>query len=442
MSLLVVGLSHRSAPVSVLDRAALPRVAVDALLDDVHEATHVSEAAVIATCNRLEVYADVAKFHGGVDEVSALLARHTGLGLAELTRHLYVHYDDRAAHHLFAVAAGLDSMAVGETQVLGQVRTSLRHAQDAGTAGRVLNEAFSAALRSAKRVHAETGLDRVGRSLVELGLAAVEPVLGGIGGRRAVVVGTGSMASLAATTLWSAGASVTVAGRTPASAASLAAKVAGHSVPLEDLAGALDDADLLVSCTGATGVVVPAWLVGEVMVGRPHRPLGVVDLALPHDVDPAVRDVPGVVLADLATLSQYGAQHDAARYGAGEGYPSDVEQARQVVAEEVALFLGERRADGVAATVVALRTLGDDVVEAELQRLGARVPTLDEAARDEVASTVRRVVDKLLHAPTVRVKELAAGPDGPAYEAALRELFALDRTVVAAVTRPGEEDAR
>jgi len=419
MSLLVVGLSHRSASVEALERVALNQDAAVKLLDDIHTSDHLSEAVVLATCNRVEMYADAATFHGGVDDATARLARHTGADIEELTANLYVHYEERAVAHLFNVAAGLDSMVVGESQILGQVRDAFRLAQTSGTTGRALGELFQAALRVGKRAHAETGIDAAGRSLVSVGLEAAVP--DGVAGRSAVVVGAGSMASLAVTTLARAGAEVAVANRTYERGVQLAESVGGTPLAMSAVPAALAGADLLVTCTGAADTVVPFEVV------EAAGPLVVLDLALPRDVDPAVRELPDVRLVDIATLAPSVAQAPAG---------SEVEAVGAIVADELAGFLAARRQAKVAPTVVALRARADDVVEVELKRTHGRLPELDGRARAEVAATVRRVVDKLLHAPTVRVKELANGPDGATYESALVELFALDRRAVAAVTQP------
>jgi len=435
MSALVVGLSHHTAPVTVLERAALSADAVEKLLADVHSAEHICEAVAVVTCNRVELYADVATFHGGVDEISSLLARHVQADLAELTSHLYVHYEDAAVSHLFHVASGLDSMVVGESQILGQVREAYRRAQAAETVGRVLQALFPAALRVGKRCHAETGIDSAGRSVVTVGLAAVAPA--GVAGSQALVVGAGSMAALAASTLVREGADVVVASRSADRAERLAGIVGGRTIELSRLSRALVDVDVVVSCTGAAEVVLSADMVEAAVRERGGRPLRVLDVALPRDVDLAVHALPGVVAADLATLA---GRHDLA--AAAE----DVAAVRAIVADELAAFAGARRQTQVAPTVVALRAMADDVVASELARMGSRLPDLDARALEEITKTVRRVVDKLLHAPTVRIKELAAEPGGASYESALRELFALDPRAVEAVVRPtlelDEGDAR
>jgi glutamyl-tRNA reductase len=428
MSALVVGLSHHTAPVTVLERAALSADAVEKLLADVHSAEHICEAVAVVTCNRVELYADVATFHGGVEEISSLLARHVQADLAELTSHLYVHYEDAAVSHLFHVASGLDSMVVGESQILGQVREAYRRAQAAETVGRVLQALFPAALRVGKRCHAETGIDSAGRSVVTVGLAAVAPA--GVAGSHALVVGAGSMAALAASTLVREGADVVVASRSTDRAERLAGIVGGRAIELSRLSRALVDVDVVVSCTGAAEVVLSADMVEAAVRERAGRPLRVLDVALPRDVDLAVHALPGVVAADLATLAS---RHDLA--AAAE----DVAAVRAIVADELAAYAGARRRAQVAPTVVALRAMADDVVESELARMGSRLPDLDGRALEEITKTVRRVVDKLLHAPTVRIKELAAEPGGASYESALRELFALDPRAVEAVVRPALE---
>ncbi|WP_308198399.1 glutamyl-tRNA reductase [Actinomadura terrae] len=432
MSVLVVGLSHRSAPVAVLERTAVTGDDLAKLLTSVHGAANVAEAAIVSTCNRVEVYAVVDKFHGGVSAISELLALHSGVPLEDLTRYLYVHYEERAVQHVFAVACGLESMVVGEGQILGQMRQAFRLAQEHRTLGRDLHDVLQQALRVGKRAHHETGIDKAGASLVSVGLEVAERHLGPLPGVRALVVGAGSMSSLAAATLSRAGArEIVVANRTHARAVRLAEslEVPARAIELADLDEAITDADLVVSCTGAAGLVLTAERLRARGVGADGRRRFFLDLALPHDIDRAVRDLAGAALAGLDDLRT--AQE--ARRAIG---PEAVEAARVIVREEVAAFLGAARAAAVAPTVVALRSKAAEVVRSELARLGGRLPELDERARKEIDQTVRRVVDKLLHAPTVRVKELAAAPGGDSYAVALRELFDLDPKAPEAVTRP------
>jgi glutamyl-tRNA reductase len=558
MSLLVVGLSHRSAPVSVLERAALSADAQMKLLQDTVAAEPAAEAAVLATCNRIELYADVDKFHAGVAELSTLLAQHSGVGLEELTPYLYVHYEDRAVHHLFSVACGLDSMVVGEGQILGQIKDALAKAQDLHTAGRLLNDLFQQALRVGKRAHSETGIDRAGQSLVTFGLeqlASGSAVEQWVRGKKALVIGAGSMSSLAAATLARAGVTeVVIANRTYDRAERLAqilsegddTDVLARAVPMESVPVELTRADVAVSCTGATGLVltadavaaavegrtgepvadigddrrttaqgtdvrqtplpptsvgadegcpldltaVPAgfsvmgeaavagmdaatleqhaaWAAGGAVdrreaarrspeadaelisalavtaatvgriperrrpepvaeIPRPQPVLFLLDLAMPRDIDAAVHRLTGVRLVDIESLAE--ASADAPMV-------ADVDQVRRIVSDEVAAFGAAQRAAHITPTVVALRTMAADVVASEIARLEGRLPGLDDKHRAEITQTVRRVVDKLLHAPTVRVKQLAAEPGGAGYADALRTLFDLDQETVASVSR-------
>jgi glutamyl-tRNA reductase len=417
MSELVVGLSYRTAPIGLLERAALGDGAARALEAELLRQEHVAEAVVLSTCNRLEVYAEVTRFHGGVDDVGEALASATGIGLSELTAHLYVHYEAAAVMHLFAVASGLESMAVGEQQILGQVRTALRAAQRGGSAGRVLGGLLQRALHVGKRAHSETTLDRAGRTLVEIGLDRAAAVVGPLPAAQVLVVGAGAMSGLVVATLQRAGVSrLAVANRTPERAERLAGPVGARVVPLPELSSALADADVVVSCTGAVGHVVTADLAASASAGRGGGRQVYLDLALPRDVDPRAADVPGVQVLDLEAL---GRDLPPAAFG------MHVEQARAIVAQEAADYLTARRAESVAPTVVALRARAREVVEAELARLAGRQPDLDPAVRAEVERTVHRVVEKLLHTPTVRVKQLATAPGGDSYADALRALFDL-----------------
>lgn len=443
MSLLVVGLSHRSAPVSVLERASLAPHTQAKLLQDTLAAEPAAEGAVLATCNRIELYADVDKFHAGVAELSTLLAQHSGVGLEELTPYLYVHYEDRAVHHLFSVACGLDSMVVGEGQILGQIKDALALGQELHTAGRLLNDLFQQALRVGKRAHSETGIDRAGQSLVTFGLEQLADgtdVDDWAAGKRALVIGAGSMSSLAAATLARSGvAEIVIANRTAARAERLvqiltepgSTGVAARAVEMVAVGDELTRADVVVSCTGATGLVLTGEAVETATAGR-TAPLALLDLAMPRDIDAAAHRLPGVRLVDIESLAEASADAPMA---------VDVDQVRSIVSDEVAAFGAAQRAAHITPTVVALRTMAADVVAGEVARLEGRLPGLDDKQRAEITQTVRRVVDKLLHAPTVRVKQLASEPGGAGYADALRTLFDLDPETVASVSRADLNDA-
>ncbi|MFI0423317.1 glutamyl-tRNA reductase [Spongiactinospora sp. 9N601] len=427
MSVLAVGLSHRTAPVALLERVAVSGDSLVKLLHDVHRSECVAEAMVVSTCNRVEIYADVQRFHSAVSGLSELLGTYANVPVEHLAPHLYVHYEDRAVSHLFSVTSGLESMVVGEGQILGQVRQALRLAQEEGTLGSTLNEMAQHALRVGKRVHTDTGIDHAGASLVGVGLELAERVLGPIQGKRALVVGAGSMSALSAATLARAGVTgIVIANRTYERAVRLAETVGGRPARLDDLPAELAQADIVISCTGGGNLVITP----EMITGT--GPLFLLDLALPHDIDPGVRALPGVTLVDLEAI-----QNSGLGSGTGTDAGDVVEAARRIVAEEVAGHLEVVRAARVTPTVVALRSKAAGVVEAELGRLVSRVPDMDQRVRDEVTQTMRRVVDKLLHEPTVRVKQLAASPSGDHYAEALRELFNLDPKMPEAVRQAG-----
>jgi glutamyl-tRNA reductase len=377
--------------------------------------------------------------------------------MGDLTKHAYVRYSEAAVEHLFAVASGLDSAVVGEQQVLGQVRRAYATAEANRTVGRILHDLSQRALSVGKRVHSETSIDAAGGSVVSVALhVAAErlyrPELGpsytALAGRTATVIGAGSMGSLTAAHLVRAGVGhVNVVNRSLPRAQRLAASIAEQGVTaqawtLDQLPAALVDADVVVSCTGAVRPVVSLADVHHALAASQRdeltAPLVLCDLGMPRDVDPAVAGLPGVSVVDMDRV-----QREPSARAASDA----ADAARRIVAAEVASYLASQRMAEVTPTVTALRQRAADLVEAELLRLESRLPDLGHEQRQEVACTVRRVVDKLLHAPTVRVKQLAGAPGADTYAEALRELFELDPQAVDAlaagemVLRPTDSDA-
>jgi glutamyl-tRNA reductase len=420
VSILVVSVSHKSTSVSHLAQLALESHAAAKLAEQLVDSEHIDEALVLSTCNRTELYASVSRFHGALDDATQALADVAGLRAGEVRSLCAVFFDEGAVAHTFSVASGLDSLVVGESQILGQVKGALALSQTHQTVGAVLNALFQQAIRVGKRVHTETGIGAAGRSLVSAAYALLSEEIGELEGSRVLVVGAGAMAGLAARTAAADGALVTCANRTLARAERLAEAVGGKAVALSDLGDALAATDVLVTCTGARTLTIGV----DDLAGTPVR--GVVDLALPADVAPEVaeHDICLVNLDRLVTDQPDGAS------------AQEIEDARGLVRDEVANFLALRRAAHVAPTVVALRSMASDVVAAELRRLEARLPHLDDHERQQIQHSMRRVVEKLLHAPTVRVQELSSEPDAVDYAAALRVLFALDPQTVAAVMSP------
>jgi glutamyl-tRNA reductase len=439
VSVLLFGVSHRSAPVSVLEQLSSDESEQVKIVDRLMQSPLVTEAIVLSTCNRVEVYAVVDAFHGGLSVIGQVLSEHSGMSLGDLTKYAYVRYSEAAVEHLFAVASGLDSAVVGEQQVLGQVRSAYAAAEANRTVGRVLHELAQRALAVGKRVHSETGIDAAGASVVSVALGMADTKLGGLKGKTAVVVGAGAMGALSAAHLARAGIrDIHVVNRSLPRAQRLARKIresgaGAEALSLDGLASALADADVVVSCTGAVRPVVSLADVHNALAAtrrdETDRPLVICDLGMPRDVDPAVVGLPGVWVVDMDRVQREPSARAAA---------ADAEAARHLVAAEVATYLAGQRMAEVTPTVTALRQRAADVVEAELLRLDHRLPGLEAVQRDEVARTVRRVVDKLLHAPTVRIKQLASAPGGDSYAEALRELFELDQTAVDAVANAGE----
>ncbi|MCB1296890.1 MAG: glutamyl-tRNA reductase [Gordonia sp.] len=447
MSVLLFGVSHRSAPVEVLERISVSEYDRPKLVHKLLAHRSISEAMLVSTCNRIEIYAVVDAFHPALEAVGEVLGEHSGMGVNELTKHAYVRYSEAAVEHLFTVAAGLDSMVVGEQQILGQIRNAYLSADAEKAAGRTLHELAQQALRVGKRVHTETGIDRAGASVVSVALHRAKTLIAGDPDaarlRSAVVIGAGAMGGLATAHLAREGVGhMVVVNRTLANAEHLAGNVAAnHGISvrgagLDDLASVMADTDIVVVATGSVGAVVGVGEVHQALAARTATtPLVICDLGLPRNVDPAAARLPGVHIVDIAGL-----RDDEATRAA----ENDALAARSIVAAELTDYLTLQRQAEVTPTVAALRQRAAEVVEAEILRLETRLPGLDDPQRDEVAKTVRRVVDKLLHAPTVRVKQLAATPNGDHYAEALRELFELKPGATGPVSAPetGLDDRR
>ena len=407
MSILAVSVSHRTASLDVLAAVAMAEGDGRTLAKSLVSRDFIDEALVLSTCNRTEVYVEASVFHPALEAIIDAIGVHAGLSRSELHSTCAVYYSDAAVTHCFTLVPGLDSLVVGESQVLGQVRTALSLAQQSGTSGPVLNSLFQQALRVGKRVHSETTIGGAGRSVLSAALGQLAGYGIAPAGRACLVVGAGQMAGLAARTLASLGGDITCINRTFSRAQRLASEVEGVARPFAELADAVAQADLVVTCTGAR-------LINLDTLGS-RVPRAIIDLALPPDVEPAVGQ--RCVLVNLASIAQL---HD----------DTDAEQARTLVDAEVAAFLTRQRADAVTPTVVALRSMATDIVDVELRRLCGKLPSLESEVVDEIARTLTRVADKFVHEPSVRVREFA-GDDDVDYASVLRTLFALDAGLLA-----------
>ncbi|HYH27319.1 MAG TPA: glutamyl-tRNA reductase [Actinomycetota bacterium] len=393
MPVLSLGISYRRAPIELLERLAFSDDDLAKAYRRLGDLASVRGAVLLSTCNRVEVHAEVTAYHQGFQELKRFLAESRDVEADHIAEPLYSHYDDDAVEHVFAVASGLDSMVVGEPQILGQVRESLKRAEAEGAATPVLSDLFRQATRVGRRVRAETAVGSAPAAFVEAGAVPAAGHLGGLAGRSLLVVGAGQMGALAVRALREHGIGpVRILNRTPARAAKLAEQVGGDHGGLDALPESLAEADLVVSSTGATGTVIDRSLVEQ--AGR--RPQFFMDLAVPRDVDPSVRDVAGVGVADIEDL----------RGHVVGGPDGELKRARSVVTEEVERYAARRRAAKMAPLIQALRSRGEEIREGELRRLSSRLASLSTEDRETVEALTRGIVNKLLHEPVVRVKDL------------------------------------
>ena len=420
MSVVVIGLNHRTAPLDLLERMAIGDGQLAKALHDLTTREHISEALVLSTCNRTEVYAVAERFHGAYSDIRGFLADFSFLPPEEFSDHLYVHYDSAAAAHLMSVTAGLDSAVLGESEVQGQVKLAWERSRDEGTAGPALNLLLRHALEAGKRARTETGIGRHIASVSQAAVAMAAERLGSVDGKTVLVMGAGEMGEGMAVALAGAGVGqVLVANRTPARAGELAARVAGRPVPLMEVPGHLADVDVLLTSTGAQAPLLEPADIAPVMARRPGRPLLVVDIAVPRDVDPAVADIDGVTLLDMDDVRGFAAAGITERR-------REVAAVEEILNDELERYLGATSAREVAPTIVALRERAESVRAAELDRLRARYDDLDPRQLDMVDAVTRGMVAKLLHQPTVVLKDAAGSPRGDRLVAALRDLFEIE----------------
>ncbi len=419
MSLVVVGCNHRATPLGLLERMTVAPDDLPKALHDLASAEHLSESVLLSTCNRIEVYAYAERFHGGYADIREIIARHSGLPPEIVGDELYAHHDADAVQHLFGVAAGLDSVVVGEHEILGQVRDAWQAARSEDTVGAVLEPLFRRALETGKRARTDTGIARGIASLSHAAVALAAERLDGLAGRRVLVLGAGDVAAGTLKSLADTDPSdIAVASRTPERAVAAAQLCGGRAVALTELDSALVSADVAITTTGATEIVLEHSDIDAVMARRAGAELLIVDVAVPRDVDPAARELPGVTLLDMDDLGEF-----VERERAGRSH--EVDSVRAIVDEEVELFLAEASAREVAPLIAALRGRADTFTANELERHASRLAGLSPAQRAAVESLLRGVVNKLLHEPTVRLKDAAGHARGDRLAEALRDLFDL-----------------
>jgi len=417
MSVLVVGLNYKSTPLELLERFSFDATELPKALLAARSSEHVREALILSTCNRTEVYAVVDGYHGGVGALRQFLSEFHHVEPDDFADRTYGLYEDEAITHLFSVASGIDSMVIGEPQILSQVRHAFRVAGEEGALGSTLSALFRQAIRVGRRARAETGISRSASTLAMAGATLARAELGTLSGRTVLVVGAGKMSDLAAVAISQDGAHLLVANRTVARAHAVAARAGGEAVAMSDLQDAITKADLILASTGASQPIITRDMVAAAMEARPDRPLVLLDLAVPRDVEAEASDVDGVTLKDMDDLRE-------AVSPDGEQL-REVDDVRRLIAEEVPKFLAWQRAHALAPLLDALQQRAETIRAAELKRAGGLLADLDERERAALETLTRSMIAKLLHDPVKALKEQAGTAGGEALARALRMLYAL-----------------
>ncbi len=419
MAIVVIGLNHRTAPLDVLERVTLSGDALPKGLHDLRMRSNLSEVVLLSTCNRTEVYAATERFHGAYADIRDFFCSLAGLAPEELHLHLVSQHEEEAATHLFEVAAGIRSAVIGESEILGQVRAAWALAQREGTTRSILNLLFRRAVEVGKRARSETAIGRGTASVSQAAVELAEERLGPLAGQKVVVVGAGEVGRGAAVALAARGlGDLVVVNRGQERGAALAARTGGRLAPRSALANELIMADLAVTCTGADLPIIEHETMAAVVAARGGRPLLILDIAIPRDVQTSVADLSGITLLDLEDLRDWADRGRQAR-------AAEADRVRAIVAEEVDRYLDDASAREVAPIIGAMHERAEQLRTAELARFDRRLADLTPAEREAVETLTRRVVAKLLRPPTVRLRQDAGSPRGERNASALRDLFDL-----------------
>lgn len=418
MSFVVIGLNHATAPLDVLEQVTVAPDDLDKALHDLSLRPYVSEGVVLSTCNRTEVYILAERFHGAFQDVRDFLAQISSLPPERLNDHLYTFYDDQAIEHLFRVSAGVDSAVLGEHEILGQLKRAWLAAQRMGCVGTSLNSIFRAAVAVGKRVRTETSISRSIASVSQAAIVMAEERLGTLAEKHVLLVGAGEMGTGMALTL--AGlepASITVMSRTETTAAEIADRIGAEVRPFGELHAALAECDVAFTSTASTSMVIDAAMVDAALASRADD-LVILDVAMPRDVSPEVDDLPGVQLCDLDAIGAFVSRGLENRAG-------EVADANRIIAEEMAQHLSEVGKQAVTPLITTFRSHVESLRSDELARQSAKLADLTPDQRAAVEDATRAVVNKVLHSPTVRLKDSANSLRGERLAAAVRELFDL-----------------
>jgi glutamyl-tRNA reductase len=422
MKLLLVGLNHKTAPVEVRECLAFTPTTLRSALthfDSNHaeaHLAHVREGVILSTCNRLEVYALVHNPGIAKQAIIDFLAQSRGIAPAKFERYLYILHNEKAVEHLMRVASGLDSMVLGEPQILGQITSAYESALAQRAAGTVLSKLFTAAIHTGKRARTETAISVNASSISSVAAGLAESLLGDLSEKNVLLIGAGEMGGIAVRALIKRGArNIVVANRTFEKARELAESWNGQAISFQQMPGALNKADIVITSTGAPHIILDHHLLAPVAASRDGRPLFIIDIAVPRDVSPAVDELPGVHLHDIDDLQTQADQNLRER-------ELEVPQVEAIVAEESDKFVEWLTSLGAVATIKDLRTHVEELRQTELERLFNRLE-LEERERELIATMSHRLINKILHEPTIRLKKETSSGNGAVYTSVVRQLF-------------------
>ena len=420
MHLIVVGLSHRTAPVEQREKAALSDGAARTLLRALASDVGISEAVAISTCNRTEIYLRADDNAAAEEAACDAIVAHSEMSRHELDCARYAHRDERVAAHLLRVAASLDAMVVGESEIQSQVRMAFERAQEEGTVGPVLDNLFRKALETGKRVRTETGIGAGAVSVASVAVELAREAVTDLVERRVLLIGAGDVAEATASALVDSGvAELVVANRTISTARGLADRIGGQGVGFDRLAQELVAADIVISSTDAPHPLLDHDDVERAMRERPGRPMVLIDIAVPRDLEAEIASVPGVRLYDIDDLERVVEVNL-------NGRMREAELAEAIVLGEAGRFTEWRRTLSVVPTISALRERAEQIRTTELTRVAGQWESMSEADRDRVEQLTRSIVNTLLHEPTVRLRAAVAEGDGVAHLESIRHLFGVD----------------
>ncbi len=420
MHILATGVNHRTAPVEVRERLAFRDHNLPDALCELRSRSPVTEVAILSTCNRAELYTVSPEPEAARREVVAFLGEFHAIDPAQLEPHLYQHTDEQAARHLFRVAAGLDSMVLGEGQILGQVRHAMQSASDAGTSRTFLNELFQRSLHIGKRARSETGIHRGAVSISSAAVDLAKNVFGDLRGRRALVIGAGEMSEQTLKHLVDAGVeSVIVANRTFQRAVALAEQYGGEAITFDEFPQQMADADIVVSSSAAPHPIVTVDKLRPQLGNRRGRPLFLVDIAVPRDIEPEVGQLPNVYLFDIDDLQGVADKYRAER-------AKEVDKVQGLVESELNRFMHWLGGRGALPLVKDLRQQVEAVRDAECERFLRKMPELDPREQELVRQMMHSFANKLLHSPTTEIRKRAGVRDESDYVETVRRLFGLD----------------